>query len=248
MLRTMFLLDVLYLVFLAILPSMHVSQMMIILFMGGFMFLQYFYSDKIILSSLGAKIVTESEEIELHQIVSRLCANANLPMPKVAVVKTSMLNAFATGRNQKNAVVAVTTCLKELFDILIFTFSRYREFGADRGAAILTGQLSHLISALKKISGSGVPTEDLRKVGGQVSALFITPELSGSSFTRLFSTHPTGSENSCSAENRDGTRGLKWIFLDPILGKTCLPEVRTADPQRLHRCRHPRNKLRLQSG
>jgi heat shock protein HtpX len=262
MLLTMSLLAVLYLGFLAVLLSMHVSQMVIILFMGGFMFLQYFYSDKMILRSMGAKIVTESEEPELHQIVSRLCANADLPMPKIAVVKTSMPNAFATGRNQKNAVVAVTTGIMARLDnneleavlahelthvknrdmmvmtiatflssmaqilvqwlpffgggsrdrdsgsnfivlflvslvvwivsfILIRTLSRYREFAADRGAAIMTGQPSHLVSALKKISGFKVPTEDLRKVEGPVSALFITPAISGSSFMRLFSTHPT---------------------------------------------------------
>jgi heat shock protein HtpX len=256
------LLAVLYLGFLAFLLTMHVNQMVIILFMGGFMFLQYFFSDKMILASMGAKIVTESEEPQLHQIVSRLCANADLPMPKIAVVKTSMPNAFATGRNQKNAVVAVTTGLAGRLDnneleavlahelthvknrdmmvmtiatflssmaqilvqwlpffgggnrdrdsgsnfivlflvslvvwivsfILIRTLSRYREFAADRGAAILTGQPSHLVSALKKISGFRVPTEDLRKVEGPVSALFITPAISGSSFMRLFSTHPT---------------------------------------------------------
>lgn len=262
MLLTMFLLGVLYLGFLAVLLTMHVSQMVIILFMGGFMFLQYFFSDKMILASMGAKIVTESEEPELHQIVSRLCANADLPMPKIAVVKTSMPNAFATGRNQKNAVVAVTTGLRARLDnneleavlahelthvknrdmivmtiatflssmaqilvqwlpflgggdrdrdsgsnfivlflvslvvwivsfILIRALSRYREFAADRGAAIITGQPSHLVSALKKISGFRVPTEDLRKVEGPVSALFITPAISGSSLMRLFSTHPT---------------------------------------------------------
>ncbi len=262
MLFTMGLLTVLYLGFLAVLLTMGVSRMGIILFMGAFMFLQYFFSDKMILSSMGAKIVTESEMPELHQIVSRLCANANLPMPKIAVVKTSMPNAFATGRNQKNAVVAVTTGIMERLNnneleavlahelthvknrdmmvmtiatflssiaqimvqwlpflgggsrdrdsgsnfivlflvslvvwivsfILIRTLSRYREFAADRGAAIMTGQPSNLVSALKKISGFRVPTEDLRKVEGPVSALFITPAISGSSFMRLFSTHPT---------------------------------------------------------
>jgi heat shock protein HtpX len=256
------LLTVLYLGFLAVLLTMGVSRMGIILFMGAFMFLQYFFSDKMILSSMGAKIVSESEMPELHQIVSRLCANADLPMPKIAVVKTSMPNAFATGRNQKNAVVAVTTGIMERLNkseleavlahelthvknrdmmvmtiatflssiaqimvqwlpflgggdrdrdsgsnfivmflvslvvwivsfILIRTLSRYREFAADRGAAIMTGQPSNLVSALKKISGFRVPTEDLRRVEGPVSALFITPAISGSSFMRLFSTHPT---------------------------------------------------------
>jgi heat shock protein HtpX len=183
-------------------------------------------------------------------------------MPKIAVVRTNMPNAFATGRNQKHAVVAVTTGLLSRLNeseveavlahelthvknrdmmvmtiatflsslaqmlvqwlpfvgggdrdrdsggsaalllvvslvvwivsfILIRTLSRYREFAADRGAAIITGQPSHLISALTKISGSRVPTEDLRRVEGAVSALFITPALSGSSLSKLFSTHPT---------------------------------------------------------
>ena len=262
MLLTMFLLAAVYLAFLAVLLSMGVSRIIVVLFMGGFMFLQYFFSDKMILSSMGAKPVSESEEPRIHDMVRRLCQNADLPMPKIAVVKTAMPNAFATGRNQKHAVVAVTTgLLSRLNDseveavlahelthiknrdmmvmtiatflsslaqmlvqwlpfmgggnrdrdsgsnvalllvvslvvwivsfILIRTLSRYREFAADRGAAIITGQPSHLISALTKISGSRVPTEDLRRVEGPVSALFITPALSGSSLSKLFSTHPT---------------------------------------------------------
>ena len=262
MLLTMFLLAAVYLAFLAVLLSMGVSRIIVVLFMGGFMFLQYFFSDKMILSSMGAKPVSESEEPRIHDMVRRLCQNANLPMPKIAMVKTAMPNAFATGRNQKHAVVAVTTgLLSRLNDseveavlahelthiknrdmmvmtiatflsslaqmlvqwlpfmgggnrdrdsgsnvalllvvslvvwivsfVLIRTLSRYREFAADRGAAIITGQPSHLISALTKISGSRVPTEDLRRVEGPVSALFITPALSGSSLSKLFSTHPT---------------------------------------------------------
>lgn len=262
MMLTMFLLAAVYLAFLAVLLSMGISRIIVILFMGGFMFLQYFFSDKMILSSMGAKPVSESEEPRIHDIVRRLCQNADLPMPKIAVVKTAMPNAFATGRNQKHAVVAVTTGLLSRLNeneveavlahelthiknrdmmvmtiatflsslaqmlvqwlpfmgggdrnrdsgsnvalllvvslvvwivsfILIRTLSRYREFAADRGAAIITGQPSHLISALTKISGSRVPTEDLRRVEGPVSALFITPALSGSSLSKLFSTHPT---------------------------------------------------------
>jgi heat shock protein HtpX len=97
---TMLLLAVIYLAFLAFLLATNTSQVVIILFIGGFMFLQYFFSDKMILMSMGAKMVSESEAPELHQIVSRLCAIANLPMPKIAIVSTSMPNAFATGRNQ----------------------------------------------------------------------------------------------------------------------------------------------------
>ena len=263
MMLTMILLAVLYLAFLAVLLSMNTSSTVIILFMGGFMFLQYFFSDKMILMSMGAKIVSESEEPELHQIVSRLCAIAGLPMPRIAIVNTSMPNAFATGRNQKNAVVAVTTGIMQQLNrseleavlahelthvknrdmmvitiatflssiaqimvrflpffggggnrnrdsggsfvvmflvslvvwivsfILIRALSRYREFAADRGSAIITGQPSNLASALMKISGAKVPTQDLRKVEGPVSALFIVPAISGSSIMNLFSTHPT---------------------------------------------------------
>ena len=264
MLVTMILLAVLYLAFLAVLLAMNTSTTVIILFMGGFMFLQYFYSDKMILMSMGAKIVSEGEEPELYQIVTRLCAIAGLPMPKIAIVNTSMPNAFATGRNQKNAVVAVTTGIMQQLNrseleavlahelthvknrdmmvitiatflssiaqilvrflpffggggssrdrdsggsfvilflvslvvwivsfILIRALSRYREFAADRGSAVITGQPSNLASALRKISGSRVPTQDLRKVEGPVSALFIVPAISGSSIMNLFSTHPT---------------------------------------------------------
>jgi heat shock protein HtpX len=262
MFLTMFLLAVVYLAFLAVLLALHTSQVVIILFIGGFMFLQYFYSDKMILASMGGRIVSEDEAPELHQMISRLCAIANLPMPKIAIVKTSMPNAFATGRNQKHAVVAVTTGImqqlnrseleavlahelthvknKDMMVMTIATFlasvaqlfvqwlpfmgggssrdrdsgnfiilflvslavwivsffliralSRYREFAADRGSAIITGQPSNLASALMKISGFRVPTQDLRKVEGPVSALFIVPAISGSSIMNLFSTHPT---------------------------------------------------------
>ncbi|HPW74319.1 MAG: zinc metalloprotease HtpX [Methanothrix sp.] len=266
MLLTMFLLAILYLAFLAVLVSQGVSNMVIIIIMGGFMLLQYYYSDRMILTSMGARIVSESEAPELHQIVSRLCAIADLPMPKIAVVNSSMPNAFATGRNQKNAVVAVTTGIVQRLNhseleavlahelthvknrdmmvmtiatflssiaqllvrylpfmggggggrgrdrdsggsfvvvfivsllvwvlsfILIQALSRYREFAADRGAAIITGQPSNLVSALMKISGFKVPTEDLRRVEGPVSALFIVPALTRSSLMNLFSTHPT---------------------------------------------------------
>ena len=261
MLLTMTLLAVLYLAFLAVLLSMGTSSIVIILFIGGFMFLQYYFSDKMILKSMGAKIVSESEAPELHQIVTRLCAIADLPMPKIAIVNTSMPNAFATGRNQKNAVVAVTTGIMQQLNrseleavlahelahvknrdmmvitiatflssiaqilvqylpffggggrdrdsgssflvlflaslvvwivsfILIRALSRYREFAADRGSAVITGQPSNLASALMKISGSKVPTQDLRKVEGPVSALFIVPAISGSAVMKLFSTHP----------------------------------------------------------
>ena len=74
--------------------------------------------------------------------------------------------------------------------LLIRALSRYREFAADRGAAVVIGRPSMLASALMKISGFKVPTQDLRKVEGPVSALFIVPAISGSAIMNLFSTHP----------------------------------------------------------
>jgi heat shock protein HtpX len=76
--------------------------------------------------------------------------------------------------------------------LLIRALSRYREFSADRGAAIITGQPANLASALMKISGlmERVPSEDLRKVEG-MNAFFIIPAISGSSFMDIFSTHPS---------------------------------------------------------
>jgi len=72
-------------------------------------FVSYFYSDKIVLKMYGAREVSEDEAPELHSIVNELTVNAGIPKPKVAIVESSTPNAFATGRNPKKAVVAVTT-------------------------------------------------------------------------------------------------------------------------------------------
>jgi len=260
MLLTIFLLGALYLAFLAVLWYFQADLLTTLIFIGGFMFLQYFYSDRMVLWSMGARLVSESEAPSLHETISRLCAIANLPKPKIAVVDSNIPNAFATGRNQRKAVVAVTTALLRQLNqseleavlahelthvknrdamvltiasflstlafflvrylfffgggdrrnrdsivlvwlasmavyvasfLLIRALSRYREFAADRGSAIITGQPSHLASALMKISGmiSRIPSEDLRKVEG-TNAFFIIPAASGSSFFHLLSTHP----------------------------------------------------------
>jgi heat shock protein HtpX len=225
--------------------------------MGVFLFIQYFYSDKIALASVGARIVSETEAPELHELVGRLCAIAGLPKPRIAIVRTDIPNAFATGRSQSSSVVAVTTGLLRRLDkseleavlahelshiknrdvavmtiasflstvaslivqnifflgdrrdresgsliavwvvslivwivsfILIRALSRYREFSADRGAAIITGRPSALVSALMKISGTmaRIPREDLRRVEG-MNAFFIIPT---GAIANLLSTHP----------------------------------------------------------
>ncbi len=263
MILTMFLLAALYFVFLVILSvygGVGIPGLMV--FAGIFMLIQFFLSDKLVLWSMGGRIVSEQEEPRLHETISRLCAIADLPKPKLAIVESSVPNAFATGRSKNSAVVAVTTSLKQRLsqpeieavlahelshvknrDMLVITIasflstvafflvrnmlffgtgdrnrrggaalivftvslvvwiisflliralSRYREFAADRGSAIITGKPSHLVSALLAISGvmERVPSRDLREVES-MNAFFIIPAISGDSIMNLFSTHPT---------------------------------------------------------
>ncbi len=75
---------------------------------GAINLFSYFYSDKFVLWSYHAKIVSQAEQPRLYKIVNKVCLKANLPMPKIAIVPTQNPNAFATGRNEKTAVVAAT--------------------------------------------------------------------------------------------------------------------------------------------
>ena len=112
MLLTGGLLGLLYVVFGAVLISfLNVGLVPMILIIGGIAFFQYFTSDKLALKASGAKVVSEQEAPELHAMIERLCAMADLPKPKVAVIESDVPNAFATGRNPKNSAVAVTTGL-----------------------------------------------------------------------------------------------------------------------------------------
>jgi len=109
MIFTMFLLAAVYLFFLAFLSYYGTPPIFMLLFVGSFMAIQYFYSDKLVLMSSGARVVSESEAPQLHGMITRLCAIADLPKPQVAIVRSQIPNAFATGRNRNKAVVAVTT-------------------------------------------------------------------------------------------------------------------------------------------
>ncbi|WP_276299687.1 zinc metalloprotease HtpX [Halorussus lipolyticus] len=112
---TMFLLFALYIVFIGIL-SQYASLLGIVLIMGTFSLGQFFFSDRLTLWSMGAKEVSEDEYPDLHRMLGRLSQQADLPKPKVAVVDSRVPNAFATGRSQKNAAVAVTTGLLKTLD------------------------------------------------------------------------------------------------------------------------------------
>ena len=106
---TMFLLAVVYLFFLAVLSYHGTPSIIMIIFIGLFMGVQYFYSDKMVLWTTGAQVISEIEAPKLHEMITRLCALADLPKPQIAIVRTDVPNAFATGRSPNKAFVAVTT-------------------------------------------------------------------------------------------------------------------------------------------
>ena len=272
---TMMMLAVVYVFFLGLLMMAGLPLELVLIIAVAMAFFQYFMSDKLVLATTGAREVTAEEEPRLHGIIERLAAIADMPKPKkIAVMETHVPNAFATGRNPKNAVIAVTRgllnrlnereleavlghelahvknrdvmvltwasviviaagfLLQMLFwitlfggfggghggggrrdmgqlmvimllvyvgtiivyfvsQMLIMTLSRYREFAADRGGAVITGSPLQLASALQKISNDmyRIPEKDLRKVE-HASAFFIIPALKGNAIATMFSSHP----------------------------------------------------------
>ncbi|HEY4314970.1 MAG TPA: zinc metalloprotease HtpX [Actinomycetes bacterium] len=87
-----------------------------LVFVGGFLAVQWFFSDRIALYSMGGHEVTPEQAPQLHAIVDRLCALADMPKPKVAIADTDVPNAFATGRSPKRAVVCATTGIMRRLD------------------------------------------------------------------------------------------------------------------------------------
>jgi heat shock protein HtpX len=257
------LLGLLYVIFAVVLFSvLEVGLVPMILLVGAMALFQYYTSDKLALRASGARIVDREQAPELHDMVERLCAMADLPKPRVAVIDTEMPNAFATGRSPRHSAVAVTTGLWNRLEprevegvvahelshianrdvlvmtlasffamlaglitrfamyggigrgnrngppvwlivlvvsiityavsfILIRTISRYREYAADRGAALLTGAPENLMSALQKITGdiALIPRRDLRQVEA-MNAFFIVPTNVRARVGELFLTHP----------------------------------------------------------
>lgn len=271
MLLTMFLLGLLYAALIGALIASGAGGVTIAIVAVALFGFQLFASDKLAMATMGARTVTPQEAPELHAIVERLCIQADLPKPRVAIMDNNMPNAFATGRSQKSATVCATTGLLRMLepaelegvighelthvinrDVMVMTIasffamvsaviirfgfwfglfggmgggrggrggrdeeeavlviilvsvvvyavsfvllralSRYREFAADRGSAILTGRPSALASALIKISGAieRIPSNDLRSAEG-MSAFFIVPARSKKSLMNIFADHP----------------------------------------------------------
>ena len=259
-----FLLGALYVGLVVALLASGVHGVTVAFIAGGLALFQLFGSDKLALRAMGAREVTPQQAPELHAMIDRLCVQADLPKPKVAVADTRMPNAFALGRSPKSATVCATTGIMELLspaelegvmahelthvanrDVLVMTLagffatiaayivqfgfffgggggygddddnpsfmvlflvsiavyiisfflmqalSRYREFAADRGSALITGRPSALASALMKISSGmqRIPQQDLR-ASSELSAFYIFPPGVKGSISGLFATHP----------------------------------------------------------
>ncbi len=135
MVLTMFLLGAVYVGFVAALyfAFPNIGFLPLLLIAVAIAAIQFFFSDKIALASMGAKEVSEQEEPDLHAMIARLAAQANLPKPRIAVIETNLPNAFATGRSKNDAVVAVTR-------------GAMRELPPQELEAVLAHELTHIIN------------------------------------------------------------------------------------------------------
>ena len=128
---TMFLLFLVYIVFIAILSMLGVPTMFLFVIAFGMAFIQYFFSDKLVLWTTGSRIIAEDEYPELHRMVEKLAAEAGIPKPRVAIMQSPVPNAFATGRSPKHAVVACTDSIMRLLN-------------RDELEAVLAHELAHV--------------------------------------------------------------------------------------------------------
>lgn len=162
MVVVMFLLGLLYVSAMAGLIAAGVDWFLVVLIAAGALVAQWYFSDKIALAAMGAHEVSPEEAPELHAMIDRLCALADMPKPRVAVSDMQLPNAFATGRNPRNAVVCVTTGLlrrldrAELEGVLAHELSHI----AHRDVAVMTvasflGVLAGLIARFGMYSGLG---------------------------------------------------------------------------------------------
>lgn len=137
---TMFLLGLVYVAFIAALIVLLESVVVVVVIACGLLLAQFWYSDRIALYAMRGRLVTAEEQPELHGVVDRLCATADMPKPRVAVSAMDLPNAFATGRNADHAVVCVTTGLlrrletEELESVLAHELSHV----AHRDVAVIT--------------------------------------------------------------------------------------------------------------
>lgn len=131
MFLTSFLLLIVYLIFLGVLSALGFSFGFLLLAAAVMAFAQFFFSDKLVLWSTNTRIIEEDEYPELHRMIERLAAKADLPKPKIGIMASPVPNAFATGRSPKNAVVAVTDSIM-------------RALNPEELEAVLAHEMSHV--------------------------------------------------------------------------------------------------------
>ncbi|GII76034.1 protease HtpX [Sphaerisporangium rufum] len=162
MVVTLFLLGLLYVVFVAVLIALGARAITVLVLAGGLLLVQYFLSDRIALFAMHGREVSPQEAPELHGLIDRLCAMADAPKPRVAIADSDVPNAFATGRDQRHAVVCVTTGLlrrldpRELEGVLAHELSHV----AHRDVAVMTiasflGVVAGLMTRFALYSGLG---------------------------------------------------------------------------------------------
>lgn len=117
MMLTMFLLGLVYVLFIAALIALRIPWLLLMVVVVGFGLFQYFASDKIAMFSMNAREVSPEQAPDLHAVIDRLCAQADMPKPRVAIADSDVPNAFATGRSQKASVICVTTGLLRRVDL-----------------------------------------------------------------------------------------------------------------------------------
>jgi heat shock protein HtpX len=267
MVGTLFGLGLLYVILAAVLYALGVNAIVVLVISAAMLFGQWWFSDSMAMGAMRAVVVTPQQAPQLHAVIDRVCAMADMEKPRVGIANSDVPNAFATGRSPSRSVVVVTTGLLKRLDqeelegvlahelshvahrdvtvmavasftailagfmmrsvmwggmgrnrdqnaavvfigitlvsvvvyavsfVLMRALSRYRELGADRGAALLTGRPSALARALQKISGeiASIPTRDLRQME-PVSSFAFAPAVSsgrGINLGQLLSTHPS---------------------------------------------------------
>ncbi|MFI6082959.1 zinc metalloprotease HtpX [Streptomyces sp. NPDC051217] len=161
MVTTMFLIGLLYVVLVGVLLAVLGKFWPVILIVAGGLFIaQFWFSDKIAAFGMGAREVTPEQAPELHGVVDRICALADMPKPKVAIADSDIPNAFATGRSERSALVCATTGLlrrlepEELEGVLAHEMSHV----AHRDVAVMTiasflGVLAGLMTRIALYSG-----------------------------------------------------------------------------------------------
>src|SRR3990170_1655475 len=127
----MALMAVLYLAFMALLISQGISTALILVIAAGFGFAQWYFSDKVALAAMRAREVTPQQAPELHGMIDRLVAMADMPKPRVYITDMDMPNAFATGRSPQHSAVCVTTGIM-------------RRLSAEELEGVLAHELSHV--------------------------------------------------------------------------------------------------------